>query len=273
LDAPLLPYRTMSLAGFVLSPLPVADLPSLASIAGWSPRLPPLATTLWLAPAILAFLLLLGAALGRLKMRHGVRTGYTRKMFHFAVFATATVLAHQCGVEALNLLGIAGGAFVALALWLGEGNPLYEALARESDAPHRSLFVVLPYVSTALGGILATSLFGSYSIVGYAVTGTADAIAEPVGLRWGRHPYRVPSFGLSRPAHRTVEGSAAVFLTALLASVLVLPLVASPALAPRVGIALSVALASTAVEAVSHHGLDNLTIQLAASGCAWAIVG
>ena len=35
--------------------------------------------------------------------------------------------------------------------------------------------------------------------------------------------------------------------------------------------ALFVALAATALEAITHHGLDNLTVQLGASAAAWAL--
>jgi dolichol kinase len=35
--------------------------------------------------------------------------------------------------------------------------------------------------------------------------------------------------------------------------------------------ALFVALAATALEATTHHGLDNLTVQVGASAAAWAL--
>jgi phytol kinase len=73
-------------------------------------------------------------------------------------------------------------------------------------------------------------------------------------------------------ALRTWEGSAAVFAAGTAAA-----LVALVALGVSFGTALlvapAVAAAATGVEALSHHGTDNLTVQLAASLTALALVG
>ena len=64
-------------------------------------------------------------------------------------------------------------------------------------------------------GIISSIWFGPFAIAGFLVTGLADAVAEPVGTRWGRHPYRVPSLSRTK-SHRSFEGSAAVFIASLL---------------------------------------------------------
>jgi phytol kinase len=91
------------------------------------------------------------------------------------------------------------------------------------------------------------------------VLGLADGVAEPVGVRWGRHKYRVPSLTDGAAVYRSVEGSAAVFATTFL----VMLVTRSPA---SVGLSLLVAAVVTAAEAVSPHGLDNLSIPLAVGG-------
>jgi phytol kinase len=101
--------------------------------------------------------------------------------------------------------------------------------------------------------------------------GWGDAVGEPVGARFGRHRYRVPSLGGVR-AERSFEGSAAVLAVSAAACVVaLLALGFPPASALRAG--LLGGFAGAAVEAVSHHGLDNLTMQLAASAAAWAVLG
>jgi phytol kinase len=160
---------------------------------------------------------------------------------------------------------------VLAAVLTGEGFVFYEALARETDRPHRTLFVLIPLFTTALGGVLINILFAKFAFIGYLVGGWGDAVGEPVGTRWGKHRYKVPSL-LGVPAQRSLEGSAAVIVVSTLVSYLGLS-----AFGYSVPVALGVALAcgfgSAAVEAISNHGLDNLTIQVAAAGIAFALLG
>jgi len=153
----------------------------------------------------------------------------------------------------------------------GDGFAFYEALARPTDAPRRSLFVLVPLATTAIGGLGANLLFGGLAHIGYLVCGWGDAVAEPVGTRWGRHRYRVPSIA-GVAATRSLEGSAAVFLVGGLAAFAGLLLAGVPQ-ATAAGVAIACAAAGALVEALSNHGLDNLTVQLAAAGTAWLLLG
>lgn len=210
------------------------------------------------------------ALAGYLKRRHGWRTGYTRKVFHFLVFTTAALLQGLVGTKALCLFGGMASLAVFFACWQGNGRFLYEAIAREKDAPRRTYFVLAPYAATLLGGLAANILFGPAAVVGYLVTGFGDAIGEPVGARWGRHPYRVPSLK-GVPATRTLEGSAAVGIVSCIAVGLATAL--EPALpfgSHLLWIAPAIALASMLAEAVSPHGWDNFVLQVLPAGMAWA---
>jgi len=200
----------------------------------------------------------------------GVRIPYTRKVFHFVIFTGAAVANARWGLPGTNVYGAVVAALVLAAVVGGEGNALYEALARETDRPRRSLFVVVPLVMTAVGGVASAVIAGPYAGVGYLVAGWGDAVGEPVGSRWGRHRYRVPSLG-GVPAQRSLEGSAAVFLAAWLAAVVALHGLGVGA--GLVTVALACALAGAAAEAVSNHGLDNLTVQIVASGVARLLLG
>jgi phytol kinase len=201
--------------------------------------------------------------------RRGARTGYTRKVFHVLIFTTVAVLEWWLGTPAVCLFGAACSVAVFTAVWRGPGSLLYEAIARPADAPHRTLFVLLPYCATLVGGVASNVLFGSVAVVGYLVTGLGDAIGEPAGTRFGRHTYRVPSLS-SVPAARSLEGSAAVFVmsgAAVLLAALASPHVTLGASWPAKVVA--VAVASTVVEAASPHGWDNLTMQVIPSALAW----
>jgi len=216
--------------------------------------------------------ILFGRIAGRLRDRLDLRVGYTRKIYHFAIFTTAAGAGAAGGFPAVQAFGGAVALVVLHAVWRGKRSALFRAVARPTDAPHERFYVVVPLCMTAAGGILANLLFAQCAIVGYAVTGWGDAVGEPVGARFGRHRYRVPTLtGIA--CTRSLEGSLAVLAASILAAVLTLAGGGFGLEAAQVlWFALVVALASTLVEAVTFHSLDNLTIQLAASGTTWVLL-
>ena len=205
---------------------------------------------------------------GRLK-RNGTRTGYTRKTFHFLIFGTVAALQWRFGTPAVCLFGSMCTLAVFYAVWRGPGHLLYEAMAREKDEPHRTFFILVPYFTTLIGGLVSNVLFGPIAVAGYLVTGLGDAIGEPAGTLFGKHRYRVRSLS-SVPATRSYEGSAAVFVMSAVA--LVLAAAASPQIAlGHFGVLklLGIAAASTVAEAISPHGWDNATMQVVQTAMAW----
>jgi phytol kinase len=220
------------------------------------------------------FLLLFAAGAawlaGWMRTRRGMPVAYSRKGFHFLIFTMAGLLQMAGGLSAVMLFGTLVSLIVLYAVARGEGFPFYEALARPDDAPRRTLFVLVPLFTTALGGLLANLCFGATAIVGYLVGGWGDAVGEPVGRALGRHRYRVPSFG-GVPATRSLEGSAAVLIAGSLAAIAGLLLRGVP-VAAACGIGAACGLAGALVEAFSTHGMDNLTVQLAAAGAAFFLL-
>jgi phytol kinase len=196
---------------------------------------------------------------------------YTRKIFHFIILSAALFVQLRWGFGGTLVFGSVVALLVLGAVVKGDGFGFYEALARPTDAPHRTLFVLVPLVTTALGGLLANALFPAWAHVGYMVVAWGDAIAEPVGTRWGRHRYRVPSLA-GVPATRSLEGSAAVLMASTAAAAVALLVSGVPA-SQALAVAVATGMTAAAVEAISHHGLDNLTLQLAAAGVAYAILG
>ncbi len=245
---------------------------------GWKPwalaqrdrLLPPLKMWLLLSPFLLLYAGSCAAWAGWLRQSKGVRTPYTRKIFHFAIFTMAGLLQLVAGVQAVMLFGGITSLCVLYAVFRGAGFPFYEAMARPTDEPHRTFFILVPLATTALGGLLSNLFFGSWAAVGYLVGGWGDAVGEPFGTAFGKHRYRVPSL-LGVRVTRSLEGSAAVFGAGFLGAMLILVLGGTPP-ATAIVAALACAAAGMAVEAVSSHGLDNLTTQLASSATAWVIL-
>lgn len=230
--------------------------------------IPPFPQVLAAGAVAAAAILLSGALSGTLKRRAGWPTGYTRKLFHFLIFFAAVGLQLWGGMPAVNILGLGMGIYVILVVREGEGNFFFEALAREKDSPRRGYFIVIPYLTTALGGLLSNWLFGACAVMGYLVGGAADAVAEPVGVRFGRHRYRVLSLRRVETAERSMEGSLSVLVVSMILSALFFAAYYHLPLPYSALSAVLLSLAVVSVEAVSPHGADNLTIQVTASGLA-----
>jgi phytol kinase len=200
---------------------------------------------------------------GYLKVRRGIRTGYTRKTFHVLTFLTAAAIQTISGLPLVCLFGAATTLVLAYALVRGDGHPLYEAIAREGDTPHRTYYIVIPYLATLMGGVAGSIWFGPASLIGYLVVGLGDAAGEPVGTRWGKRRYVVPTLSRVKTT-RTVEGSIGVFVASLVAITVGMTLAPGFAFKPQSIVAIpALALICALMEAISPHGWDNATMQLA----------
>ncbi len=206
---------------------------------------------------------------GWLKKERGWRTGYTRKVFHFLVFLTAAIVQAKLSLTGTIVFGIATSLVIFLALLKGGGDILYEAMAREKDAPKRTYYIISPYIATLAGGILSNILFTlPGASIGYLATGFGDAVGEPVGTRFGKHKYQVPSLTKVK-SYRSIEGSVAVFVASVIAVGIGLILLKQPFSGIVILKLLVVAIAVALVEALSPHGWDNFTTQITASGMAY----
>lgn len=228
--------------------------------------LPDVRTLFTVAPIAAVDLALVAWFVGYLRTQKQVRTAYTRKIFHFLVFTEVSIVHLIWRLPGVTVFGIVATLLIIYTVIRGDGFSVYEALARPGDAPHRTLFVIVPLITTALGGIATNSLFGGYAYVGYLVCGWGDAVGEPVGSRWGRHRYNVPSLAGVR-AQRSVEGSFAVFIVGAVAASIGL-MTAGLSTETSILTGMACGAAGAIVEAVSTHGLDNFTTQVAAAATA-----
>lgn len=226
----------------------IANIPSWQALAVGGPM-----AVLW-ATICLMFA-------GHLKRRWQWKTGYTRKVFHSLIFGSVVGVNWFWGTSGVCLFGGMTTLVIAYAVFRGHGHIMYEAMAREKDEPNRTYYIVVPYFATLIGGVLSNIFFPQYVVFGYLVAGLGDAIAEPVGTRFGRHHYRVPAIRGVR-AIRSLEGSGAVLIVSLAALILCLAISPQYVLSWRsLLVVVFIAILSTLVEAVSPHGWDNATMQ------------
>jgi phytol kinase len=215
---------------------------------------------LFYVPLSIFFILTVGYLAGYIKLKFKIKTNYTRKLFHIAVFTFAGFIALYGSFEGVLIYGGISTVYIFILVYLGEGNILWEGIAREEDHPHRSLYIVLPLISTASGGILGQLLFGQFAMIGYFIVGLEDAAGEPVGVRFGRHRYTVPTIS-GKKFTRSLEGSSAVFLVTSVTAALLLFYGMSLSVHTSLFGALVIGISACLVEAVSPHGFDNFTVQ------------
>ncbi|HKF56432.1 MAG TPA: hypothetical protein VKJ45_13335 [Blastocatellia bacterium] len=223
---------------------------------------PPIRTILTLGPVFFVWAYCSLSLAGYLKSRMRLKTGYTRKTFHVLIFLTAATIQQTLGLRLVCLFGAMTTLILAYALLRGAGHPLYEAIAREKDEPYRTYYIIIPYLATLAGGIAGNLWFGPASLIGYLVGGLGDAAGEPVGTRWGRRRYTVPTLS-SVKTTRTIEGSIGVFIASLVAVAVGILLAPGFTINPHsVALIPLIALGCALLEAVSPHGWDNATMQI-----------
>jgi phytol kinase len=226
----------------------------------------------WLiyTPISIIIILITAYLAGILKLKGHLKTNYTRKIFHFIIFTAAGVIGIFSGLQGVIVFGSVAGVFIMLIINLGIGNIFYEGLAREQDTPHRSFYLIVPFVATAAGGLLNNLVIGQFAIVGYLVAGWGDAAGEPVGVRFGKHKYKVPTVARV-VCYRTYEGSLAIFIVSTIAISIVMILTIKTAIVPAICIGIIAGLITCIVEAISPHGIDNFTTQFFSAMSAYGI--
>lgn len=211
-------------------------------------------------PVCIVYIVTISYIAGYLKQNRNIKTNYTRKFFHISIFSFAGFIALFGSFAGVCIFGGLSTLFTVAVLYKGEGNIFYEGVAREEDRPYRSLYIILPLIATIFGGILGQVMFGRFAVIGYFVVGFGDAAGEPVGIRFGKHIYKIPTF-TKRIFIRTVEGSIGVLLASTLVSLLILHYILD--LSPPIALlcAMVIGAGACAVEAASPHGFDNFTVQ------------
>lgn len=221
-------------------------------------------------PVSIVLALIAGTWVGQLRTQQNLPVAYTRKLFHVAIFTTAGIMHLWGGLSRVLIFGTTVFLYILFVVMKNDSYPPYRALAREKDAPHETLFILIPLITTALGGVVTNLFFLRYAYVGYIVSGWGDAVGEPVGARWGKHRYHVPSLA-GVPAERSWEGSLAVMFMGTAGAAIALNIDnIDPVTALGTGLACGIV--GALVEAISNHGLDNLTVQIAAAATAYLLL-
>jgi dolichol kinase len=204
---------------------------------------------------------------GLLVVYRGVKVNYTRKINHFALFFLPMFLAPYFDFrQTLWTTVLTGGAVMAMigvyAAPIRSRLPLLPTMFASFDRPEDRPYTLLWLQTQILAGyaviiplawLFAQRGMPELMLIPILINGVGDGLAEPVGVRWGRHHYRVRALNGGRVYTRSLEGSACV----LVVGVLTILLFHGSLTAPQFWLALAVVpLAMTLAEAFSPHTWD-----------------
>lgn len=160
---------------------------------------------------------------------HGVRVNYTRKINHFVQFLFPALLVnivpHESDVKAFFLevtVFLVGFSMFARPV-RNKSRTLrimFSSFDRPEDQPYTLTWVVIQFVAAAIA-IIPLQYYAMHSqlyalaVIPVLINGFGDGLAEPVGVRFGRHRYITKGLFTNRKYYRTIEGSACVFIATL----------------------------------------------------------
>ena len=166
---------------------------------------------------------------GTLARYFNVKVNYTRKINHFAIFFLPVFIDKEFNAETFtDFIYLAISAAISTLSLLAFYEPIrkvippaqlmFEGFDRPEDRPH-----TLTWLWTQFGvgfGVMLPMiwLFGqrdleSLVLIPILINIIGDGLAEPVGIRFGKHEYKTRALFTNKTYVRTLEGSACVLIT------------------------------------------------------------
>jgi len=209
-------------------------------------------------------------------LKKGVKTNYTRKIDHFSLmlipFLLTSIRSRPSGGGSPggnNLFSLIAGILPGLS-WLSifikpirervnAINTAFLSIDRPEDRPYTLLWLTTQTIANYIVAILGSAYLMTINrmeliFIVIIINGIGDGLAEPIGVRFGKHKYKTYALFTKKKYVRSLEGSACVFITALIAIVLF-----SKSFSPiQFVVALvTIPIVMTLAEAFSPHTLDN----------------
>ncbi len=166
---------------------------------------------------------------GILVSRYNIRVNYTRKINHLSLFFTDPFLYMIFQVDPVPgaELSAAIGSMLFMVIYIAPIRSrvpfikmMFTSFDRPEDRPYTLLWMV---TQLAAGYIVLVPLsmylnsIGYYSLISIPIfiNGLGDGLAEPVGIRFGKHKYQTRALFSDKKFTRSYEGSAMVFLASI----------------------------------------------------------
>ena len=211
---------------------------------------------------------------GLLVLNKGVKTNYTRKINHFSIlflpFFLDMIIPYRSPNGSgndffLTTIGLLFGLLYFLMFIkpirerVNTINTAFLSIDRPEDRPYTLVWIT---TQTAACFLVSIPLFGYLMMINrmelifiiIIINGIGDGLAEPIGVRFGKHKYRTYALFTKKKYERSIEGSSCVFITSLLTIILF-----SFSFSPNQFIValITIPILMTLAEAFSPHTWDN----------------
>lgn len=221
--------------------------------------------------------------LGLWVLKGKIRVNYTRKILHFILFFVPIYLASIFPFESSIVTVLASGCLLLLLLGL-LAKPLrdrfrflaiaYAAVDRPEDRPYTLIWMTTQVLATYCVLVLMLEWLAHYDAVNLIyitilVAALGDGLAEPVGIRFGKHEYSTSALFTNKKYVRTIEGSLCVFFSAILAIALLYEQLTGIQIVLAI---LVIPFAMTLAEAWSPHTWDGPFLYLVGGGSTVAVL-
>ena len=197
----------------------------------------------------------------------GMKVNYTRKINHFVMFLSPFVAEGLFPYHRTPLTGLLYMIMIICTILILVKpirsrvpyiNVMFSSFDRPEDRPH-----TLQWLFTQIIGvfvvIIGFSIFlqedqrESLLLIPMFINAFGDGLAEPVGIRFGKHHYKTRALFTKKTYVRTLEGSAMVFISGVLTILLVQDLFTMPQLIVAL---VTIPILTTLTEALAPHTWD-----------------
>jgi len=205
---------------------------------------------------------------GRWVETSNIKVNYTRKINHFALFFLPQVLMKLnpfTPTVATTLTGSMIG-ILTLAMYMRPVrnrcsviSTMFSSFDRPEDRPFTLFWLSTQIVASYLVVVFLMVFVMNehhydFVFIPILINGIGDGLAEPVGVRFGRHAFQTRALFTKKRYTRTLEGSACVFVTSIIAVLLYYRLFTPPQF---IGALLIIPILMTLAEAFSPHSWDS----------------
>lgn len=231
----------------------------------------------WIAePLKIASLALIAWVCGLLARHRNVKVNYTRKINFFALYLVPLLVDHVFPYEPTPLESVLRAVFFMLFLLfltapfrerIPPAATMFLSYDRPEDRPFTMVWLTTQLIAGYAVLIPMSWVFRQLELselmfIPVLVHGIGDGLAEPVGVRFGRHKYAARALFSDRRYTRSLEGSACVLVAGILA---VVAFNGSFTTEQFVVALLTVPLLMTLAEAFSPHTWDTPLMLLSGS--------
>lgn len=213
-----------------------------------------------------------------LRNKYNVKVNYTRKINHMCIWSAPYLADVILDIEenTLSLFWNIYFAYLGLILWMipsrefdktGILNVCFSTIDRPEDRPNSLNWLAWQNVGVALA-VLPFGILWDYwnkqdlLLIPLMILTFGDGLAEPVGIRFGKHKYKVKGLCTEFEYTRSLEGSFMVFLTSI---ILICCLYNQFETFEFIANLILIPIAATITEAISPHTLDNPLIIIVVS--------